>query len=177
MTGPPANYIPTLGPSLAYALGEFIATWSGTEGLITVCLTELTVGRPLDAERDDIVPMAPFIGMEVRVKVGLLKTLVRARLGNHQGKAIDKIGDDLLAAKDRRDFYAHTMWDYDVEKKQLFAMTVKAIGKVRRTRARTVPEDIWHEITKLHSAANALIAFLQTHGYAKWLVPPQEKSV
>src|SRR5690242_13237356 len=110
MTNPP--YTPIIDGDLALAIGNLVTEWSGAQFMLVRALADLMVGRSLKDD-DDMNHAAVIFGMEARVLIGLVKTLVGIRLDPRIAEKVRDLLDDMEGAKDLRDFVCHCSWTHN----------------------------------------------------------------
>ena len=157
------TYAPILPPAFAAVLGEFVASWSGTSGLLAMLLSDLVAGRTL-GEGDDVTGSMVLIGMDTRVQLGFIKTLGVARIGKENEKTIEFLVQNLEKSKRQRDFVAHAMWSIDA-KGRLIAHSLKTVGKVRYIERHISNKHIVEEIASLVTTTEMLVKLFKKHGY------------
>lgn len=162
-----SEYAPILDTGIAAAIGEFIASWSGTTGLLTMLLSDLAAGKSL-GPTDDVTGSMALVGMDIRVQLGLLKTLGVARLGKKNEKAITAIVEKLEKSKKQRDVVAHAVWSIDA-KGRTVAHTLKTVGTLKYQKRQISKRLLNQEIQSLVHTTNELVGLFQKQGFLSGL--------
>jgi len=162
-----------LDPKLAAAIGELIATWSGMQSLLAIALTELMAGHALNDE-ESVASGVVVLGMEARVQIGLLKTLLAFRLKKEDSDDIAKILDKIENIKKIRDTFAHAVWECN-DKGEAFSITVKTVGKIKYERTPQRAQDIRAHADRLQKLAGEFCRALQKHRYLPRYIPHNRK--
>lgn len=152
-----------LNQHLAAAIGELIATWSGMQSLLARALTDLIAGRALNDD-EFVAPAVVVLGMEARVQIGLLKTLLAFRLNKQDSDSIARTLDKIENIKKIRDTLAHAVWEYD-DRGRAFSIIIKTVGQVKYERTPRRAQDIIAHAHRLQGLAGDLCNALQKHGY------------
>lgn len=157
------KYAPILPQPFAAVLGEFIASWAGTTGLLTMLLADLVKGKT-QGPSDDVAGSLVLIGMDTRTQIGFVRSLGLARIGAKHEKNLAFLLDKLEKSKQQRDFFAHAMWSAD-DRGRLFAHSLKTVGKVRYVQRHVTSKTLVEEIASLTTTTGLLVKFFQKHGY------------
>ena len=145
------------------AIGAFITTWSNTSALLTMLISNLAAGKTLGPE-DDMVFAFAHVGMDVRVQLGLIRTMGAARLGRKHEKEIGKLCDRLENSKGQRDKLAHAPWRLS-DKGESLIHSIKTVGKVKLTLDVVTVESVKEETQKLIESVADLLALVQRFGF------------
>jgi hypothetical protein len=156
---PRISFLPA---ELNTAIGAFVTTWSNASAVMTMLMSNFAAGKTL-GPTDDMVLVFAHIGMEVRVQLGLIRTMGRARMGEDAGDALDKICERLEKLKALRDKLAHAPWR--IENGKAIAHTLKTVGKVKFQDEVVTAESVNAEVSKLFSTLGELIDLVQSHGF------------
>lgn len=153
---------PMLPDDLNAAIGAFITTWSNVSGLFAVLISNLAAGRTI-GPGDDMLFAFAHIGMDVRVQIGLLKTMGAARLGKKNEAALCKLCEKLEKSKAMRDRLAHSPWEVGGEKP--IAHIIKTVGTVKAERQTFTADSVKAETQKLIELVGDLVELVQKHGF------------
>lgn len=168
-----APYTPIIDGDLALAIGNLVTEWAGAQFMLVRALADLMVGRSLKDD-DDMNHAAVIFGMEARVLIGLVKTLVGIRLDPRIAEKVRDLLDGMEGAKDLRDFVCHCLWTHNKRGKWV-AVQLKTVGKIKRVERAITVTEIIEKIALLHESAHSLLGYLHASGYMKSYAPSLER--
>ncbi|HME27726.1 MAG TPA: hypothetical protein VKI44_41455 [Acetobacteraceae bacterium] len=109
MTTPPKFVDPITDAHLT-GIGRVITAWARTERVVMDSLWEIATGRSFDEWGDDAsISLAFVTGMDVRVAIGILKSVFAARRPA-DAEAFAKLADKLADLGKLRNVVAHGRW-------------------------------------------------------------------
>lgn len=169
-TPEPASYVPILDSALAAKAGELIAAWSGVQGTLLMLMADLASGQSLKPG-NDLIGILPLVGMDPRTQLGMLQTLLHARLGPQKTAVPCKALKRLEKIKKMRDTIAHGVWEKDKKTGRLYVITLKATFPLKYRRIHYSEKIFQTIIDSLCTESSILVKSLQAEGYLSGLSP------
>lgn len=157
--------------SIGLGIAYLITKWASAELKLKFVLFELTLGHA--ASQQDLVGLAPFVGMDTRAVIGLIRTVIPARLGDHAAAIADIALKKIETGKALRDFVAHATWQQKEFKKKhkddqrMIARTLKTVGTVAYSQRVIDPIQLFRAGKNIAEAADRLIEILKAHGFCE----------
>lgn len=166
-TLPPASKWTARRPALTrhhiHAIGLLIYRWAAFEVQLADSLARFIMAGTKESHKAETAAFAAVIGMEARVKLGLLKSIVRLHYPA-EGDAFDRWADRALALKKHRDTVAHSNWERAKRPGYIRQLAVTTVGRIRRLAAEYSAADIT-------ARANEIDALLEDLGGFLWRGP------
>lgn len=155
---------------IGLGIANLITRWAQSELQLKVILLEMELGRSIRNEAD-LVGLIPFMGMDARAVLGLIKTMSVNRLGEAGSKSVAKILDRINAAKDLRDYVSHATWQQRTPTKagdqRMIARLTKSVGKLKHDKRVIAPKDLFNTSKALAHHMDELIEFPRSFGYCE----------
>ncbi|GEM_PF-3778954 len=148
-------------------IGLVIGTWSYAEGIIRHSLWEVATGHSFaELDREKGVSLALITGMDVRVALGILKAVFRAKFPQSADQ-LDKLADRLNKLYDRRNTIAHGIWRKGQKPNSIACYKFKTSGELGSKRVSYTSEELRRAACLIQERAQQLLTFLQKYGYSK----------
>lgn len=146
------------------AIGLLITEWAHAEFLFSDILARL-IAEPESKNTISSRATIAILGMDARVKLGLMKTIARMRFPEH-ADGFDKLIDEILSIKKERDLIAHAVWEKGKSPGCIEPVGYRTVGKLKRLSGQRNASQIIDVAWKLREAIQYLGAFLTMNGVA-----------
>jgi hypothetical protein len=158
----------TINDDFARAIGLVVAQWSQAEKVAGMLLSSLILNTYVDeTESDEVFDSGAWlitVGMDMRVILGLTKTLFKYRRPN-AGAEIDKLADRVDDMKRRRDLIAHSHWRRGGDPSELIAVSHTAVGAFKNRSEPFSVEKIMDIACEICTRMLSLKEALHRHGF------------
>jgi len=146
-------------------IGLVIAQWGWTERVISDSLWEVATGFSFSSITPaQSLSIALITGMDVRVKMGLIKAVFRARFPKNADE-FDKLIGKLNKLYDRRNTIAHGNWRTGKRPNSIATSWFKASGELGSSERGYTARELRLLAYLILERTTRLISFLQTHGF------------
>lgn len=142
------------------AIGSLIAQFAGLEFAMTDAASQL-IGNDVDSRLGSIVAIN---GMDIRVKLGVLKTLVELRFDEAAQAEFKKWHNEVEKIAAQRHVAAHSFWMRGEEPGCYVSASFKTVSNFKRARGEMGAEDFRAWTMRAEHAMTALVDFLARNG-------------
>lgn len=145
-------------------IGRVIVSWSMFEHILKMMAYSLTADSPVD-EAGDRTAAVVFQGMEGRVLVGILVSLIQMRFSDKAVADFRKFAARVLAAKKHRDLLSHALFEPGQKPDGVRPILVKTVGGLKQAAGEMTPDDIRAWVEEIRSLQVSGLAYLVAWGY------------
>ena len=140
------------------AIGLLVTEWASFEMILSSSLAHfITADSP--SQSDSAAAWVVTHGMEARVKLGLLKSIVRLRWPD-KADGFDRWADEVLSVKKLRDLAAHSLWVKGTAKNHIRAVGMTTVGRLQFTEGEYRIRDFEDRVGQLRELSHDLAALL-----------------
>jgi hypothetical protein len=144
-----------------------------TERLVMDSLWEIATGQTFGQGEAFLTSISLVTGMDIRVMLGLLKAVFRARHPAHADE-LDKIVSKIDKLGKQRNVIAHGRWSAGRRQGTIETSTFKSTGKLAVEVHAFTATELNELAERIKRYTWDLADFLQAHGY--WKPPPPSES-
>jgi hypothetical protein len=136
-----------------------IYRWAAFDAILADSLARFIMADTKEGKRAETAVFAAVTGMESRVKLGLLKSIVRLHYPK-EGDAFDQWADRALDLKKHRDIAAHSHWERAERPGYIRQIGFTTVGRLRPLRAEYSAADLTAKANEIDGLLEDLAGFL-----------------